>query len=176
MKKSSIFFSNPNSVQQQQYAPAPVNTQQGSIRLEFKKKNVVHGGSNNQIPEPKEEHKPLGFQQTTAAGKPMMYSSLIIKPTTDYKSGGLDGLGKYVGQDLNSRFGLDKPLQYEGFNKPAAFFDTKKTTEASSAFTAAKGIYGEEKKTNSFEAKYGEIGSSSNQPFSTLLKPSYTAP
>jgi|JI6StandDraft_1071083.scaffolds.fasta_scaffold11643_7 hypothetical protein len=174
MKKSSIFFSNPHSVGQQQLAPAPVNTQQGSIRLEFKKKNVVHGGSNKQIPEPKEEQKPLGFQPITAAGKPMMYSSLIIKPTGDYKSGGLEGLGKYVG-DLNSRFGQDKPLQYEGFGKPASFFDTKKTTEATNSFTANSKYLGEEKKTNGFDTKYGEFGATSNA-FTNTLKPSYTAP
>lgn len=54
MKKSSIFFSNPSSQgQQQQQAFMPVNTHQGSVRLEFKKKQVVQGGSNTQLPESK---------------------------------------------------------------------------------------------------------------------------
>lgn len=103
----------------------------------------------------------------------MMYSSLIIKPTTDLKSFGLEGMGKYVGgQDLNNRFGADKPLQYEGFGKPAPFFDNKKPTEAGSLFTT--GGYTEERKTNTFDTKYGEFGGSSSHGTSSYPKPSYS--
>jgi hypothetical protein len=67
MKKSSIFFSNPTSDQPTLTGSQPtnVNTQQGSIRLEFKKKNIIQGStSTNQIrPAPQaSETKPMTAQ------------------------------------------------------------------------------------------------------------------
>lgn len=95
---------------------------------------------------------------------------MIIKPTSDYKSGGLESMGKFVGQDINNRFGGDKPFAFEGLAKPPAFFETKKSLDGPSSLAGLSGPYGEEKKSNAFESKYDV---SFNQTFGSAPKPSY---
>jgi hypothetical protein len=116
MKKSSIFFSNPTSEHPTFIGSQPnnVNTQQGSIRLEFKKKNTILGSTNTNQTRPLPTTAETKLTETQAQGtvlnKPMMYSSQIVKPTTtEYKFAGLDTMGRFVGpsqdQNLGNRFG-----------------------------------------------------------------------
>lgn len=101
MKKSSIFLSNPRGEQPQTH----VDTHQGSMRLEFKKKNIVQGVQPSQNPQAQVTNKP-GLMQipglASGGTKPTMWSSQIIKPSSE--------IGKYAGgaAEFDLRFGPKK--------------------------------------------------------------------
>lgn len=106
MKKSSIFFSNPGEggldpAQRSQFL------KEGAGKIEFKKKNIVIQPSKpQQSLQDKPGNQPL-IESLSSNSKPLMYSSQIIKPNSEFRSGGLELLGRQVApsQDVGGRFG-----------------------------------------------------------------------
>lgn len=91
MKKSSIFFSNPGETAVDK-TQKPQFLKEGGGKLEFKKKTNVIAPQNTQPSFPSPENtvsSQSNIPSAATSSKPLMYSSLIIKPSTDYLSGGL---------------------------------------------------------------------------------------